>query len=82
MGWTVELDRLTERQPPERVPFILKLAGQERGIRVEHAFSNVAGADLALAVLEGRVKTADQASAWMNQRGLGEALAEAARLLP
>jgi|SRR5579863_3716186 len=72
MGWTEELDRLTERQPPETVPFILKLAGQKQPVRVEHAFSNVAAADLALAVLGGKVTTADQAAAWMNQRGLTE----------
>jgi hypothetical protein len=68
MGWTEELDRLTERQPPETVPFILKLAGQKQAVRVEHVFSNVAGADLALAVLGGKVATAQQAAAWMNQR--------------
>jgi len=68
MGWTAELDRLTERQPPERVPFILKLAGQTQPAQVEHAFSNVAAADLALAVLGGKVTTAEQAAAWMNQR--------------
>jgi hypothetical protein len=37
IGWTEELDRLTERQPPETVPFILKLAGQKQPVRVEHA---------------------------------------------
>ena len=73
MGWTAELDKLTERKPPETVPFILKLAGQERPVRVEHTFSNVAAADLALAVLAGKVATAEQAAAWMNQRTSGEA---------
>lgn len=68
MGWTEELDRLTQRQPPETVPFILKLAGQKQAVRVEHVFSNVAGADLALAVLGGKVATTQQAAAWMNQR--------------
>jgi hypothetical protein len=67
-GWTEELDRLTERKPPETVPFILKLAGQKQPVRVEKVFSNVAAADLALAVLGGKVATAEQAAAWMNQR--------------
>jgi hypothetical protein len=72
MGWTEELDRLTERQPPETVPFMLKLAGQKQPVQVEHAFSNVAGADLALAVLGGKVTTPVQAAAWLNQRASGE----------
>jgi Type I phosphodiesterase / nucleotide pyrophosphatase len=78
MGWTEELDRLTERQPPETVPFILKLAGQKQPIRVERPFSNVAGADLALAVLGSKVTTPEQAAAWMNQRASGEAPTQAA----
>jgi hypothetical protein len=77
-GWTEELDRLTERKPPETVPFILKLAGQKQPIRVEKGFSNVAGADLALAVLEGKVATAEQAAAWMNQRKSIEAASQMA----
>jgi arylsulfatase A-like enzyme len=77
MGWTAELDRLTERQPPEKVPFILKLAGQKQPVRVERPFSNVAAGDLALAVLEGKVATAEQAAAWMNRRASSEAVTQA-----
>jgi hypothetical protein len=39
-------------------------------VEVERSFSNVAAADLSLAVLEGKVSTASEAAAWMNQRGL------------
>jgi len=78
VGWTEEMDRLTERHPPETVPFILKLAGQKQPLRVERAFSNVAAADLALAVLGGKVATPEQAAAWMNQRASGEAVSQAA----
>ncbi|HEY1755831.1 MAG TPA: alkaline phosphatase family protein [Bryobacteraceae bacterium] len=78
MGWTEEMDRLTKRQPPETVPFILKLAGQERAMRIEHPFSNVASADLAMAVLGGKVATTEQAAAWMNQRTMIEPLTQAA----
>jgi hypothetical protein len=78
VGWTDELDRLTERKPPERVPFILKLAGQNQPLRVDNAFSNVAAADLALAVLDGKLTTAPQAAAWMNQRASNEAASQAA----
>jgi hypothetical protein len=77
VGWTEEMDRLTERHPPETVPFILKLAGQKQPLRVERAFSNVAAADLALAVLGGKVATPEQAAAWMNQRASGDAVSQA-----
>jgi len=78
VGWTEELDRLTERKPPETVPFILKLAGQKQPVRVERPFSNVAAGDLALAVLGGKITTTEQAAAWMNQRAVGEAVSQAA----
>jgi hypothetical protein len=72
IGWTEEMDRVTERKPPLTVPFILKLAGQEQAGAVEKPFSNVAAADLSLAVLEGKIATAPQAEAWMNQRAADE----------
>jgi hypothetical protein len=77
MGWTGELDRMTGRQPPSTVPFILKLPGQDRAVEVERSFSNVAAGDLALAVLEGKVATAPEAAAWMNQRASEDAGASA-----
>ena len=73
MGWTGELDRMTGRQPPSTVPFILKLPGQDRAVEVERSFSNVAAGDLALAVLEGKVATTPEAAAWMNQRASEDA---------
>jgi hypothetical protein len=78
MGWTEELDRLTERKPPERVPFILKLAGQKQALGVDGPFSNVAAAGLALAVLGGKLTTPAQAAEWLNQRAASEAESQAA----
>lgn len=54
MGYTPEIDRLTGRQPPSTVPFLLKLPGEDRGVEVAKSFSNVAAADLALAVSRAR----------------------------
>ncbi len=78
MGWTEELDRLTGRQPPSTVPFILKLPGQDQAVPVEKSFSNVAAGELALAVIEGKITTAAQAAAWMGQRNSDEADVQAA----
>lgn len=77
MGYTPEMDRLTGRQPPSTVPFLLKLPGEERGVEVAGPFSNVAAGDLSLAVLEGKVATTAQAAEWMNQRASAEARLEA-----
>lgn len=77
MGWTRELDELTGDQPPSTVPFLLKLPGQEQHLEVDKPFSNVAAGDLALAVLDGKLTTAAQAAAWMNQRHADEVGAQA-----
>jgi hypothetical protein len=66
LGWTEELDRLTGRQDPVTVPFILKLPGQTSPAVVEKSFSNVLAADLGLAVLRGTISTSDQAAAWLS----------------
>jgi hypothetical protein len=68
MGWTAELDRLTNREPPERVPFILKLAGQNTPIDIECAFYNSISADVAVAVLNGQISGSEQAAKWIAQR--------------
>lgn len=73
MGYTAEMDRLTGRQPPSTVPFLLKLPGENNGVEVTKSFSNVVAADLALAVLEGEVGTAQQGADWLDRRGSEEA---------
>lgn len=78
IGWSEELDRLNGRQEPSRVPFILKLAGQDQPALIEKSFSNVASAELVLAVLSGKISTAPEAASWMNQRGIDEAGVQAA----
>ena len=66
LGWTAELDRLTGREAPVTVPFILKLPRQTSPAVVEKSFSNVLAGDLGLAVLRGAVSTPAQAAAWLN----------------
>jgi len=81
LGWTAQLDRLTEDQAPRYVPLILKLAGQEQAAVVDKTFSNVLSADLILAVLAGDVTTSAEAAAWLNQHAgqAGAAVAESKR---
>jgi hypothetical protein len=80
MGWTPELDRLTGREIPTRVPFILKLPGGGPPAVTEATFSNSLAADLGLAVLSGDVTTPIQAAAWLNQRAATDAKPDSAAM--
>lgn len=66
MGWTPELERLTGGRQSESVPFIVKIAGQNRGATYERAFSSVLSSELVLAMLHGEVTNADEASTWLD----------------
>lgn len=66
MGWTPELEQLTGGRQSESVPFIVKLAGRDRGATYERAFSSVLSSDLVLAMLHGDVTTPQSASAWLD----------------
>jgi hypothetical protein len=67
LGWTDELDKLTGRQLPVNVPFILKLPGEKSGVVVDKTFSNAVSAHLGLAVLGGTVSTPAQAVTWLDE---------------
>ena len=82
MGWTQELDRLTGREAPLYVPFILHVAGQKEPARVDKSFSVVLCEQLSLAVLRGEVSTGAQAAAWLDQRGTASEVAVTGRLKP
>lgn len=71
LGWTQELDQLTGREVPVRVPFILKLPGHAPPASVETSFSNSLAAGLGLAVLSGAVSTPAEAATWLEHRGAG-----------
>jgi hypothetical protein len=68
MGWTPELERLTAAGQSETVPFILKLAGQNRGVVYDRPFSSVVSSELALAILCGEVSTPEAAVSWLDRR--------------
>jgi hypothetical protein len=71
MGWTPELEQLTGGRQSESVPFIVKLAGENRGATYERAFSSVVASDLVLAMLSGDVTTPQSAAAWLDGKNLG-----------
>ncbi len=53
-----------------RVPFILYFPGQPRGRKFSDAFSTIVTKGLVLAILDGSVKTPDQAAAFITTNGV------------
>ena len=66
MGWTEELERLTGGAQSQTVPFIVKLAGQNRPAVYDRAFSSVLSSELVLAMLGGEVATAEDVASWLD----------------
>ena len=66
MGWTAELERLTGGTQSQTVPFIVKLAGENRGVVYDRGFSGVVSSELVLAMLRGDVTTPQSATAWLD----------------
>ena len=57
----------------ERVPFILKLAGQRKGSAYESHFNTVLSHDLVLAILSGELSKAEDVTGWLDRhRTIGE----------
>ncbi len=56
------------RSVSQTVPFIVKLGGKQQHAAFDRPFSNIASGDMALAVLSGKVSTAEQALAWLDQQ--------------
>jgi hypothetical protein len=67
-GWTPEMEELTQGGQSEKVPFIVKIGGQDRGVVFETPFLNVAASDLILAILNNRIATHEEIAAWMDGR--------------
>lgn len=67
MGWTEELERLTAGGQSQTVPFIVKLAGENRGVVYDRGFSGVVSSELVLAILRGDVTTPQSAGAWLDK---------------
>ena len=56
-GWTPELEQSDRREDSTPlVPFILKLAGEDRGLVYEQPFSNAVSGDLIVAILQGQIR--------------------------
>lgn len=51
-----------------RVPFVLKLAGQQKAVAYEPAFNTVLTHDLLLALLDGELPDAASVAQWLDQR--------------
>jgi hypothetical protein len=66
-GESSEMAALAGRQD-YRIPFLLKLAGQDQSYTYEPAFNTVLTHDLLLAVLGGKVSTAEEAARWIEER--------------
>lgn len=57
----------------ERVPFVLKLAGEQTGLAYELPFNTVVSSDLILALLSGAVSKEADVANWLDQhRSIGE----------
>jgi hypothetical protein len=69
-GWTETMDKLFATGTSETVPFIVKLAGKKEHAVFDRPFSNIASGDMSLAILSGRISTAEQALAWLEQRAI------------
>ncbi|HEV3471512.1 MAG TPA: sulfatase-like hydrolase/transferase [Pyrinomonadaceae bacterium] len=64
--WSEEDKALLPEVVDERVPFILKLAGQRQGAAYEQPFNTVLTHDLLLALLRGEIADPAAAAAWLD----------------
>jgi hypothetical protein len=62
------MDKLFSTGASPTVPFIVKLAGKQEHAVFDRPFSNIVSGDLSLAVLSGRVSTAEQVQVWLDQQ--------------
>lgn len=66
--WNPEMERVTAGKQSPYIPFLLKLPGQREGLVYGRKFNTILSSDLLLDVLNGRLKTASEASAWLDSR--------------
>jgi Sulfatase len=60
-------DELLDGKSDERIPFLLKLAGQKQGLAYDPPFNAVLTHDLVLSVLRGEITTPAAAAAWLDR---------------
>ncbi len=73
-GWTEEMARITGNAQCKLVPYLLKLPGQRSRQAYRAPFNTVLTADLVLQILTGEVRTAQDASEWLDRRRGGTPL--------
>jgi hypothetical protein len=65
--WNAEMTAVTGSRPYSYVPFFLKLPFQRSPLAYRREFSNVLSGNLLLDILEGRLRTPSEATAWIDQ---------------
>jgi hypothetical protein len=66
MFWTNEMAQRTAHRRFSAIPFLLKLPRQKASLRYAPAFNTVLTHDLLLAVMRGEIRSAEQASRWLD----------------
>ncbi len=56
-----------EGETDHRIPFMLKLAGQKKGVTYEKPFNTVLTRDLVLAILRGEITSIDEVVTWLDK---------------
>lgn len=64
--WTPELASLTQGKQAQYVPFILKLPGQAKPYAYHRDFNTVVSGELIREILNGSIKTPEQAASWLD----------------
>lgn len=67
-SFTNEVTLVRNSSRDDRVPFILKLAGENQGLVYQPEFDTVLSQDLLLAVLSGEISTHQGAIGWLNRQ--------------
>jgi hypothetical protein len=71
--WTSAENAVAPTVPDHRVPFMVKLAGQEQGASYDSAFNTVVTRALVKAIFNGSIQTTSDLTAWMDRnRTFGE----------
>jgi len=81
--WTKEDAQYAPARMDHRIPFVLKLAGQNQGLTYDQPFNTVVTHDLLLALLRGEVSNAANATNWLDRhRSIGDGPYNRDELLP
>ena len=66
--WTSEDAAVASTGPMDhRIPFLLKVAGQQRQLHYDPGFNTIVTHNLVLALMRGEVSTAGEVAAWLDQ---------------